>query len=71
MPILRLTLDHCLERVDPLTPEDDLLEACDRLRDDEFAVVIVDNHKPVGIITSNDLTSSCQGIGIAPGSFRL
>jgi hypothetical protein len=45
-----------LERSDPLTLEDDLLEACDRLRDDEFAVVIVDNHKPVGIITSNDLT---------------
>lgn len=56
VPILQLTLDHCLERVDPLTLEDDLLEACDRLRDDEFAVVIVDDHKPVGIITSNDLT---------------
>ncbi|MGA7730233.1 MAG: CBS domain-containing protein [Chloroflexia bacterium] len=56
VPILQLTLDHCLERVDPLTPDDDLLEACDRLRDDEFAVVVVDNHKPVGIITSNDMT---------------
>ncbi len=56
VPILQLTLDHCLERVDPLTPEDDLLEACDRLRDDEFAVVIVEDRKPVGIITSNDLT---------------
>lgn len=56
VPILQLTLDHCLERVDPLTLEDDLLEVCDRLRDDEFAVVIVDNQKPVAIITSNDLT---------------
>lgn len=56
VPILQLTLDHCLERSDPLTPDDDLLEACDRLRDDEFAVVIVDSHRPVGIITSNDLT---------------
>jgi CBS domain-containing protein len=56
VPILQLTLDHCLERVDPLTLDDDLLEACDRLRDDEFAVVVVDDRKPVGIITSNDLT---------------
>ncbi len=56
VPILQLSLDHCLERADPMTSEDDLLEACDRLRDDEFAVVIVDDHKPVGIITANDLT---------------
>jgi CBS domain-containing protein len=56
VPILQLTLDHCLERVDPLTLDDDLLEACDRLRDDELAVVVVDDRKPVGIITSNDLT---------------
>ncbi len=54
--VLDLTLDHCVEQVDPLTPDDDLFEACDRVRRGEYAVVVVQDRKPVGIFTANDLT---------------
>jgi CBS domain-containing protein len=56
VPVLELSLDNCMARVDPLTLEDDLFEACDRIRGGEYAVVVVDERKPVGIITANDLT---------------
>jgi CBS domain-containing protein len=54
--LLELTVDHCLMRVDPLTPDDDLFEACEKLRDEESALVIVEGRKPVGLLTAGDLT---------------
>ncbi|MDQ5826294.1 MAG: CBS domain-containing protein [Chloroflexota bacterium] len=56
VPLLDLTVDHCLMRVDPLTPEDDLFEACEKLRADDSAVVIVEGRKPLGLLTAGDLT---------------
>lgn len=56
VPLLDLTVDHCLVRVDPLTPEDDLFEACEKLRTEESALVIVEQRKPVGLLTAGDLT---------------
>ncbi|MDQ3705839.1 MAG: CBS domain-containing protein [Chloroflexota bacterium] len=56
VPLLDLTVDHCLMRIDPLTPEDDLFEACEKLRADDSAVVIVEGRKPVGLLTAGDLT---------------
>jgi CBS domain-containing protein len=54
--LLDLTVDHCLMRVDPLTPDDDLFEACEKLCDGESALVIVEGRKPVGLLTAGDLT---------------
>ena len=54
--LLDLTVDHCLARVDPLTPDDDLFEACEKLRDEDSALVIVEGRKPVGLLTAGDLT---------------
>lgn len=56
IPLLDLTVDHCLARVDPLTPEDDLFEACEKLRSGDSALVIVEGRKPVGLLTAGDLT---------------
>lgn len=50
-----LKVDQCRARAVTLTPENDLFDALDRL---EYAnaVVIVENDKPVGIVTSYDTT---------------
>ncbi|HEY0069944.1 MAG TPA: CBS domain-containing protein [Chloroflexia bacterium] len=54
--LLDLTVDNCLARVDPLTPEDDLFEACEKLRSGDSALVIVEGRRPVGLLTAGDLT---------------
>lgn len=55
VPLLQITVDHCLERVDTLDPDDDVFEACDLLGQGHGALVVVDDHKPVGIVTTGDL----------------
>jgi CBS domain-containing protein len=55
VPLLKITVDHCLERVDTLTLEDDVFEACDLLGKGNGSLVVVDERKPVGILTTGDL----------------
>lgn len=55
--LLDLTIEHCLTRVDPLSPDDDLFEACDQLHDAAGALVIVEDGKPVGLLTAYDMTN--------------
>lgn len=55
VPLLGIAVDHCLERVETLTLEDDIFEACDLLSNGHGSIVVVDNRKPVGIITTGDM----------------
>src|SRR5688572_28668341 len=43
--MLDLAVDHCLLRVDPLDPDDDLFEACDQLRSSSQTLVIARDGK--------------------------
>ncbi|MHB1416589.1 MAG: CBS domain-containing protein [Chloroflexota bacterium] len=52
-PLLDLTVDHCLVAVDPLSPDAHLVTALDRLKA-ESVVVVTEDDKPVGILTSYD-----------------
>jgi CBS domain-containing protein len=54
--LLDLPVDHCLLRVDPISPEDDVFEACDLLRTSAQALVVARDGKPIGLLTSSDLT---------------
>ena len=55
VPLLQITVDHCLERVETLTLEDDVFEACDLLNKGNGSLVVVNDRKPVGMITTGDL----------------
>jgi CBS domain-containing protein len=55
--LLDLTIEHCVARVDPLSPDDDLFEACDQLHDAAGALVVVEDGKPVGLLTAYDMTN--------------
>lgn len=55
--LLDLTVEHCVARVDPISPDDDLFEACDQLRSAASALVIVQDGKPLGLLTAYDLTN--------------
>lgn len=55
--LLDLTVEHCVARVDPISPDDDLFEACDQLRNAASALVIVQDGKPLGILTAYDMTN--------------
>lgn len=50
-----LKVGQCLTPVEPLTPDSDLFKALDRL-EREFAIVVVDEGKPIGILTDYDTT---------------
>ncbi len=53
--LLDLTADHCQRRAETLSPESDIFEALDKL-DDVYAIVIVKDQRPVGILTDYDTT---------------
>jgi CBS domain-containing protein len=53
--LLDLTVDHCMVPATVLTPERDILEALDRLKD-AYALVIARDDVPVGILTDYDTT---------------
>jgi hypothetical protein len=53
--LLDLPVEHCTEPAVTLTPDDELFEALDRLRN-AYALVIVDGRLPIGILTNYDAT---------------
>jgi len=53
--LLDLKVDHCLTSATTLTPERDLLEVLDRLRE-VYAIVVVKEGRPIGILTDFDTT---------------
>lgn len=56
--LLALPVSNCQEPAPTLTPEDDLLEALNLLRDRQtYGIVIVENNVPVGILTHSDMTT--------------
>ena len=57
VPLLDLTVDHCLARVDTLNPEEDVFTACDKLNNDADVLVVAEDHKPIGLLTARDLTN--------------
>jgi CBS domain-containing protein len=50
-----LTVDNCMVPVSRVTPESDIFEALDLLKD-AYAVVVVKDSKPIGILTHYDTT---------------
>lgn len=52
---LDLTVDHCMEAVKPMDPEDDISDALDRFRDTS-AIIVVKNGKPYRVFTLSDAT---------------
>jgi Domain of unknown function (DUF4268)/CBS domain/Swt1-like HEPN len=55
--LLDLKVDHCRAPAVTLPPDRDLFEALNRLKDnDVFAIVVVKDNKPVGILTDYDMT---------------
>jgi CBS domain-containing protein len=53
--LLDLTVDHCQKRAVTLSPESDIFEALDELKN-VYAIIIVKDQKPVGILTDYDTT---------------
>lgn len=53
--LLDLTVDHCQKPAVTLPPESDIFEALDQLKN-VYAIVIVKDQKPVGILTDYDTT---------------
>jgi CBS domain-containing protein len=55
--LLDLKVDHCISPAVTLPPDRDLFEALNRLKDnDVFAIVVVKDNKPKGILTDYDTT---------------
>jgi CBS domain-containing protein len=55
--LLDLAVVDCMEPAQTLTPQDDLLAAVDRLRQrGVYAVVVVQEERPVGILTGKDMS---------------
>lgn len=56
--LLDLRVSDCQEPAPTLSPQDDLLEALNLLRDRQtYGIVIVENNVPVGILTHSDMTA--------------
>lgn len=55
VPLLDLTVDHCQVPAVVLPPSEDLFKALDLLKN-VYAIVIVDNGEPCGILTDYDTT---------------
>ena len=55
VPLLDLTVDHCQEPATTLPPDEDIFKALDLLNS-VYAIVIVDNGEPHGILTDYDTT---------------
>ena len=53
--LLDMTVDHCRSKHIPISPKDDIFDALDILKK-VSAVVVVENNKPVGIVTDYDTT---------------
>lgn len=53
--LTELKVGQCLTNVETLLPDDDLFRALDRL-EQEYAVVVVEGSKPIGILTDYDTT---------------
>lgn len=54
VPMLELTVDHCLNPAATITKEREIFEALDLLKN-TYAIVIVEENKPVGILTEYDM----------------
>jgi hypothetical protein len=52
--LLDLTVDNCRKSAVTLTKDQDIFEALDRLKE-VYAIVIIENEKPVGILTNYDM----------------
>ena len=50
-----LSIDHCLRQVPVLSPHADVREAMEVLQH-EYALVVVDDMRPIGILTNYDMT---------------
>jgi hypothetical protein len=55
VPLLDLTVDHCLIPAVTLTKDRDIFEALDRLKDVYAIVIIEEDNSPTGILTEFDL----------------
>jgi hypothetical protein len=55
LSLLDLTVDHCMALPRTISPESDIFDALNLL-EDVYAVVVVENQKPVGILTDYDTT---------------
>jgi len=55
VPLLNLEVEHACQPAAEIEPDDDIFEALGKLQND-FAVVVVKNKKPVGILTNYDTT---------------
>jgi CBS domain-containing protein len=55
LSLLDLTVDHCMASPRTISPEADIFEALNML-ENVYAVVVVENQKPVGILTDYDTT---------------
>jgi CBS domain-containing protein len=54
--LLDLTVDHCMTSYQKITPDSDIFDALSLL-DDVYAVIVVENQKPIGILTNYDTTN--------------
>lgn len=59
--LLDITIDHCMSEVKELSPDADIFEALNLL-DDFYAIVVVNNKEPVGILTNYDTTKFFQDL---------
>ena len=55
VPLLDLTVDHCLIPAVTLTMDRDIFEALDRLKDVYAIVIVEEDNKPVGILSEFDM----------------
>lgn len=61
IPLFDLSVTHCMTKAVTLTPEDEVFDALGRLQD-VLAVMIVEDEKPVGIVTYYDTTHFFRGV---------
>ena len=57
VPLLDLTVDHCLEPAATARPDDDLFHALDQLQQVTAVVIVTAEHKPISILTDYDSTN--------------
>ncbi|HXJ37588.1 MAG TPA: CBS domain-containing protein [Candidatus Eisenbacteria bacterium] len=64
--------DLCRRDVDTVTYDQSALDAARCMRDRQVgSVVVVDAHRPVGILTDRDLTVRVLAAGLDPGTTRV
>ena len=64
--------DLCRRDVDTATYDQSALDAARCMRDRQVgSVVVVDDHRPVGILTDRDLTVRVLAAGLDPGTTRV